>query len=51
MGAIFAVYSCFLLLGRRVVVMRLEPGERRVAWVALLVLAVLNWLYLLWRGV
>ena len=51
MGAFFAVYSCFLLLGRRVVVMRLEPGERRVAWVALLVLAVLNWLYLLWRGV
>ncbi len=51
MGTIFAVYSGFLFVRRRVIVMRFEPGERRAAWVTLIVLAVLNWLYLIWRGV
>ena len=51
MGTIFAVYSGFLFVRRRVIVMRFGPGERRAAWVTLIVLAVLNWLYLIWRGV
>jgi len=51
MGAVFAVYSGFLFVGRSVIVMRFEPDERRAAWGTLIVLAVLNWLYLIWSGV
>ena len=45
-----ALYSAFLVLGRRVVAVRLEPVERRLACLAIVALALLNWLYLVWRG-
>jgi len=50
-GAALAVYSAALIVGRRVVRVRLEPHEGRVLWVTLLVLAVLNWIYLVRSGV
>lgn len=50
-GLAFAVYSAVLIVGRRVVRVRLEPHEGRVLWMTLLMLAVLNWIYLVRSGV
>ena len=51
LGAGFAVHTFFLVAVRRRVFVRIEPKEWRVAGLALAVLALLNWVYLVWRGV
>ncbi len=51
LGAACAVYAGFFFLRRRVVCVRFERSERRVFCVAVMVLAVLNWLYLVRGGV
>lgn len=45
------VHSACLLLRRRVVQVRLNPLESRAFWAAVVVLAALNWLYLVRCGV
>lgn len=45
--AFFAVYSTNLFVRRRVLCLRLKPGERWRLGVAALTLIVLNWLYLI----
>lgn len=50
-GAACGVYSAALLLRQRILRVRLEPVESRLAWAAVIVLAVLNWLYLVHCGV
>jgi hypothetical protein len=50
-GAACGAQAWFLLVRRRVVRVRLEPAERQVFWTAVIVLAVLNWLYLVRCGV
>ena len=51
LGAGFAAYTFCLVAVRRRVFVRLEPNEWRVAGLALAGLALLNWVYLAWRGV
>ena len=48
--ACFSVYTCFLFVRRRVVRVRLAAKEWRLVGAILLVLAVLNWLYLVRCG-
>ena len=50
-GVAYSAYSGLLLVRRRVVRVRLEPAESRFVWAAVVVLAVLNWLYLVRSGV
>ena len=49
--AFFAFYSCVLFLRCRVVRVRLTASEGRLLGVTALVLAILNWLYLVRCGV
>jgi len=51
LGAAFAAYSVLLFLCRRVVAVRLGQGGRRATCAVGIALALLNWLYLVWRGV
>ncbi len=50
-GVALAVYSAALVVGRRAVRVRLEAREVRMLWITLLILAVLNWIYLVRSGV
>jgi hypothetical protein len=50
-GLICGVHAWFLLLRKRVAYVRLESAERTILWIAVAVLAVLNWLYLVRCGV
>jgi hypothetical protein len=50
-GPICGAYAWVLLLRKRVAHVRLEPAERTILWIALAVLAALNWLYLVRCGV
>ena len=50
-AAACGVYSAALLLRHRILSIRLEALESRVAWAAVIVLAALNWLYLVRCGV
>ena len=50
-GAACGAYSWLLLVRRRAVRVRLEPAESRFVWAAVVVLAVLNWLFLVRSGV
>ena len=47
----FAVYAFFLFVRRRVVSVTLEAKEWRLSGAIILLLAILNWLYLLHTGV
>lgn len=50
-SVVFGAYSvCLLFLGR-VPTLRMTPGERCAGVGILVALAVLNWFYLVWRGV
>lgn len=44
-------YSFSLFVAKRVPSVRLSAGERRVLIGLVVTLAVLNWLYLIWRGI
>jgi hypothetical protein len=49
--ACFAAYTFFLFCIKRVPRLHFEPRERRTLWVFAVFTALLNWLYLVWRGV
>lgn len=48
--AVSAAFS-LMLVGGRAITLRLSADERRLTLIAAAVLAAVNWMYLLWRGV